>query len=466
MKKAILFILLLILIEVFVFPQFTVREKVEVQIIYSDIPPQKPLSLDLISAEDERDSSYTYSISGSQDSYTFYDVRPGKYYLGLDISEKMILVDVLVGFDIDENGNVTTSYSVANEIEVHESRNLKILLKFEKGEFSSGFQKNKELKFKEFDFIEMTFYFASKAPIIDEINGSSSYALSDNSDNHFPKSIETLQYKMKTGKTLKWPNYKLSEKSYMPYFEDCMHCRNGGMEGPDTYSGVNCDYMSIPELKVYYVLNSFMNIPYDSSEAKKFGMGPKRAGANRYTVAVERNSLKCIALLCQDCKCKFECTPSLYVLTDIRFFKCDDLRQLGDKLEIPYIDENNQMKTGIYDYSSGNDADCACNSFEKAIIEHELLHCAQYAKEVKEFFEGDVADNILQKVCKGTKKYKCKDDISKCNSKLEEVKKEFCKTISKYFTDALKDQANKRESEAFDYFFQIFNYVFNSCKSS
>jgi len=66
MKKVILLIVLLILVDVFVFPQFSISEKVEVQIIYSDNPLQKPLSLELISEENDSDFSYSNQIIGGK----------------------------------------------------------------------------------------------------------------------------------------------------------------------------------------------------------------------------------------------------------------------------------------------------------------------------------------------------------------------------------------------------------------
>ncbi len=468
MKKIILLIVLLLLADVFVFSQFAVSEKVEVQIIYSDIPLHKPLNLELISEESDRDFSYSYPVIDSQDSYTFYDVRPGKYYLGLDFTERMHIMDVLVGFDIDESGNITTSYSVPNEIEVHENRNLKIELRLENGGYSSGFQKHIEEQYNDFDFIGMTFHFATLDPIFDEVNGNVLNTFSDGNVKYFLEKSGSIARSMRVRRTLSWERYHISRKSYMHYFDDCMHCRTGGQSGPDTYNGVDCNYMSIPGLEVYYVLNSFMHAPYGSEEANKFGMGPNRAGANRYTVAVDKKSLKCIALSCLDqkCKCKFECIPTLIVLTDIRYFKCEDLRRVGDKVKTPYLDENNREKIEEYNFYSGEDADCVCNSFERAIIEHELLHCAQYYRKVKEFFQGEVANNILIKVCKKTKKYECKGDVSKCKSNLEKVKRRFRKLISKYFGEDLKALEGEREKEAFDYMFQIFNFLYNKCKSS
>ena len=66
MKKVILLIVLLILVDVFVFPQFSISEKVEVRIIYSDTPLRKPLSLELISEESNKDFSYSNQILGSR----------------------------------------------------------------------------------------------------------------------------------------------------------------------------------------------------------------------------------------------------------------------------------------------------------------------------------------------------------------------------------------------------------------
>jgi hypothetical protein len=246
-----------------------------------------------------------------------------------------------------------------------------------------------------------------------------------------------------------------------------MHCRNGGQSGPDTFVGIDCTYMSIPNLKVYYVLRSRKHAPFGSADAAKYGLGIDRFGANKYSVVVHKDSLKCVALSCLDneCKCKFECTPTLGVITDIRFFNCDDLKKVGDKVQIPYLVGNNEL-IKEYDYYSGNDATCVCNSIVRAIIEHELLHCAQYGKEVKDFFEGEEANNILRKVCEAIGKYKCKSDVNVCKSKLEDLKTEFRKFISKYFGEALKEKKDMRENEAFDYMFQIFNELYNECKSS
>ena len=66
MKKVILLIVLLILVDVFIFPQFSISEKVKAQIIYSDNPLQKPLNLELISEESDRNFSYSNQILGGK----------------------------------------------------------------------------------------------------------------------------------------------------------------------------------------------------------------------------------------------------------------------------------------------------------------------------------------------------------------------------------------------------------------
>lgn len=479
MKKVVLLIVLMLLTGILAFPQFSVRSKVEVQLVYLDTPIQKPLSLELISADNdmglgsdmnldsEVEPAHSNPIIGSQWNYIFYDVVPGKYYLGLDFPERMVLMDVLVGFDIDDNGVVTTSYSVPNEIEVHKNRNLKIELRFENGDSSSGFQKNIEEHCSDYDYVGMTFFFASLEPVIDVINGDGFNIVPDVNRQPFIEKSRVMARASRIRNTLFFQQYHISQKSYMEYFTDCQYCRFSGSTGPETYNGVDCTYLSIPKFKVYYHLKSIKHAPFGSPDAKAFGLGPRRPGANKYTIYVHKESLKCVALSClkidKKCMCKFECTPNLIVHADIRYFKCADLRMIGDKVKIPYLDERGKEEIETYDYY---ESDCACSSFEEAIKEHEILHCAQYHRQMKDLFDGGGAADILNKVCKKIKKFNCKGDISVCENKVGVVKSQFRKLMTKYFSNYLAKRSGQRETEAHDYMFQVYNREYKNCTSS
>jgi hypothetical protein len=139
--------------------QFHVESKIELSIDIENGHPDPPSRIVLVGTDTNNRKVYFVKIGSIRDKkYTIYDVKPGKYlisfssYTGGVFSE----IQVVTLYNTQKQAFRSESF-VRNEIEVHYNRNLKLDLLFKTNIFS-GFDKEMEKQFRDFDYIKFVYY--------------------------------------------------------------------------------------------------------------------------------------------------------------------------------------------------------------------------------------------------------------------------------------------------------------------
>lgn len=159
-KFTIIFLLLLWVFEAQLLSQFHVNSKVELTVKIENGHPDPPDKVVLIGKGDNNRKTYSVNINPfGIKKYTIYNVEAGKFLLAFNSHEwgsVCMEVQILTLYDAETQIFRRESF-VRNGIEVQPDRNLKLDLVFKTHDRNSGFSKKMEKKFKDFDYVKLTY---------------------------------------------------------------------------------------------------------------------------------------------------------------------------------------------------------------------------------------------------------------------------------------------------------------------
>ncbi len=147
-----------------VLSQFHVKPKIEINVSYEDGHENFLKKIGIFGKnENVIKDMHTLDIKKDQKKYLIYNVLPGKYIVSFSGIRNSRLESVFIQyriksfFDVKRSGFGCESYTT-NEIEIQKDRNLKLDLVFKLDPNNSGFYKETEIHYKDFDYTKLIFF--------------------------------------------------------------------------------------------------------------------------------------------------------------------------------------------------------------------------------------------------------------------------------------------------------------------
>ena len=161
---AILALVVLSLFDQGVFSQFHVKPKIELNVSYEDGHENFISKIGILGMnENVIKDMYILDIKKNQKKYVIYNVLPGKYIVSFSgirnnkIESVFIQYRIKSFYDVKRSGFGCESYTT-NEIEIRKDRNLKLDIVFKLDANNSGFYKETEIHYKDFDYTKLLFF--------------------------------------------------------------------------------------------------------------------------------------------------------------------------------------------------------------------------------------------------------------------------------------------------------------------
>jgi len=399
MEKKILFLIVVFFIGFSCLGQFHVKNKVEIMIKYEDDVTQIPKKIYLHSSSPEN-KYFQSRIVVNNSLYTFYNVLPGKYRVGLIFSDDPGNEYQNIAFDSwidkttiynEENGRVKTILQIKhnNEITVRRNFNLKVELVIQdKNIYTNGFIRGEDRRFKDYDYSIMYF----DVGLIDP-------------DFLQPNIVrDTRETSQQNKSTYQCDKVKTTENVSI----------NMGCTNPQNTVKINVNTIVLGNALIEEVSS------LDEAAAREHGIGVSAddevtgesgrvLGKFRIKVIVDAQKYN---IACKEygdqCHCFFDTYAFPYIFTYRVWPTQDLLVELAHIIKVPY---NGEVK----EYDLRTDGDAA-RCYYEALKAHEMCHCPQFLRK----YMGRV-ERALQKTCEEiTQTYDCKNKET-CNCSEVEI---------------------------------------------
>jgi len=342
-------------------PQINLEIDVEQGYLY---PPHK---LVLVGIGDDNNVVRNIELDFNKRKYSLYNVKPGKYLLLIVDNNARIcfqyqIVTILYPEE-DDFYRKNTGY--LNEIEVHNNRNLKLKITFKMNEDYHGYQKVRDVKYKDFDYSEFIFcskYFSDEFKKNIRAANQDTYSICGNNTGWSEKSLGFSC-------SLDGGNIKINIKK--AYFENIyMGEQSAGYTlgrttlGPDYSSNqepppLNCGVVSTTG---YFLDNEGNNNPHPNDWEAIIVKAECDQTTKRCNIAIDYN----VAVIMETAIWKKE-------------EMCPKKISFDNK---PLYDESNSAKS-----------QCYCDCYLEAVIAHEAKHCESWIDSTAKLRD------ILQRFC-------------------------------------------------------------------